>query len=278
MDTFVDERDQKLLDGDKYTFAVLRRIMKGQTEILLSDHENVIICFTGHPFPVWIWTPDSATAEDMERVYMLAKDKGLLNGDYHFNIKYELAEYFMKRSEEDGLKFQIQTNMYAYDCPDPICPTEKADGAIHRCTMDDLDELVDIIEMFHQEIVIDRQNREQYRKDAVAIIENENVFFWRNAAGKTVASCKSAPAGELASINLVFTYPDHRRKHYAENLVYQVTKTMRYQGFIPMLYTDADYVASNSCYEKIGYILRGRLCSIEPQKEEKPEYESKKEA
>ena len=33
-------------------------------------------------------------------------------------------------------------------------------------------------------------------------------------------------------------------------------------GYVPMLYTDADYVASNACYEKIGYILRGKLCTI----------------
>ena len=29
-----------------------------------------------------------------------------------------------------------------------------------------------------------------------------------------------------------------------------------------MLYTDADYAASNACYEKIGYVLRGKLCTI----------------
>ncbi len=29
-----------------------------------------------------------------------------------------------------------------------------------------------------------------------------------------------------------------------------------------MLYTDADYVVSNAWYEKIGYILRGNLCTI----------------
>jgi len=33
-------------------------------------------------------------------------------------------------------------------------------------------------------------------------------------------------------------------------------------GCIPMLYTDADYAASNACYEKIGYVLRGKLCTI----------------
>ena len=66
----------------------------------------------------------------------------------------------------------------------------------------------------------------------------------------------------MASINLVFTRPEFRRRHYAENLVYQVTMKVKEAGYIPMLYTDADYVASNACYEKIGYVLRGKLCTI----------------
>ena len=66
----------------------------------------------------------------------------------------------------------------------------------------------------------------------------------------------------MASINLVFTKKAYRRKHYAENLVYQVTTIAKEAGFTPMLYTDADYTASNACYEKIGYVLRGRLCTV----------------
>lgn len=31
---------------------------------------------------------------------------------------------------------------------------------------------------------------------------------------------------------------------------------------MPMLYTDADYAASNACCEKIGYMLKGKLCTI----------------
>ena len=65
-----------------------------------------------------------------------------------------------------------------------------------------------------------------------------------------------------ARIAELMTHPEFRRKHYAENLVYQVTKHVRDAGYIPMLYTDADYTASNSCYEKIGYVLRGKLCTI----------------
>ena len=66
----------------------------------------------------------------------------------------------------------------------------------------------------------------------------------------------------MASVNLVYTRPEFRRRHYAQNLVYQVTKQIRETGRAPMLYPDADYAASNACYEKIGYVLRGRLCTI----------------
>ena len=77
-----------------------------------------------------------------------------------------------------------------------------------------------------------------------------------------MASCRFQPADDTASVNLVLTHPDHRRKHYAENLVYQITMKVIEAGFTPMLYTNADYAASNACYEKIGYALRGKLCTI----------------
>ena len=63
-------------------------------------------------------------------------------------------------------------------------------------------------------------------------------------------------------VGLVFTRHEFRRKHYAQNLVYQVTRLAMSEGYVPMLYTDADYAASNACYEKIGYVLRGKLCTI----------------
>lgn len=76
------------------------------------------------------------------------------------------------------------------------------------------------------------------------------------------AGCSYTPNGDLASLSSVYTFPAHRRKHYAENMVYQVTRIVKDTGAMPMLYTDADYAASNACYEKIGYVLKGKLCTI----------------
>ncbi|MBP3206306.1 MAG: GNAT family N-acetyltransferase [Lachnospiraceae bacterium] len=262
MDNYVDERDYKLLEADRYTFFVLRRIIRGNCKLLLSDHERLIICFTGHPFPVWIWTPDDASKEEMEKAYQVAKENLLLTGGYRFNVKYELAEYFIERAAQDGNKIEISINMFAYDCLNPIKPEKKADGRIHRCTIGDLEELVVFMDLFHKEIGIDQKEIAGYRTDAEAFINSGNMYFWKDEQGNNVASCKFASTEGMASINLVFTRFEYRRKHYAENLVYQVTMLAKEAGYVPMLYTDADYVASNACYEKIGYVLRGKLCTI----------------
>ncbi|MCM1182984.1 MAG: GNAT family N-acetyltransferase [Roseburia sp.] len=262
MDCFVDERDFKILEDDKYTFFMLRRIMGGKCELLLTDHERLIICFTGNPWPIWIWIPDDASKAEMESAYQIVSEHSLLNGEYRFNLKYDLAMYFIERASVDGKTLSISLNMLAYDCLNPIKPTIIADGSVHRCGSEDIDELVDFLDQFHQEVGIDQKNRDSYRMDAAAHINAGNMYFWKNEQGYNVASCTFASDGNMASINLVFARPEFRRKHYAENLVYQVTKLAMDAGYVPMLYTDADYIASNACYEKLGYILRGKLCTI----------------
>lgn len=262
MDNFVDERDYKLLEQDKYTFFVLRRIMGGECKILLTDHESLIMCFTGLPYSVWIWTPDGVTEADMERAYKLAGENGLLDGEHRFNVKYELAEYFMKRALEDGKGLEIQTNMFAYDNLAPVEPAGKCDGKLHQCVAGDVDELVEMMDLFHHDIDADYESLEAYHKSALDGIKKELFFFWQDENGRNVACCVYRPTGEMASIGYVYTREEVRRKHYAENLVYRVTKIASEAGFVPMLYTDADYVASNACYEKIGYVLRGKLCTI----------------
>lgn len=262
MDTFVDERDYSLLAQDKYTFSVLSRIIDTECRIRLTDHEKLIICFTGQPFPIWIWTPNDSSGEDFERAYQIAKENSLIDGEHHINLKYELAEYFIKRAVEDAVNLSITTNLFAYDCPSSIAPASVVDGELHKCTEDDIDVLVDFFEMFHDAVEIDKQSREEYRKSAEICVNAGMIYLWKNAEGEFVASCNWHPAHDMASIGMVYTREEYRRKHYAEHLVYEVTEIARKAGYLPMLYTDADYAASNACYEKIGYVLRGKLCTI----------------
>lgn len=262
MDIFVDERDFKLLENDKYTFLVLRRVLGYDCNVILSDHERLIICHSSNPFPVWVWTPDDVTEAELENAYNILNETLPVSDGHTYNLKYELAEYIIKREAEKGKDVSIQINMFAYDCPEPIEPKNETDGEIHQCTLEDLDEIVEIMDLFHKEIGIDNASRDEYRVNAEEAVKSGQLYLWKNAEGRFVASCRYQPTDKIASINLVYTKEDARRKHYAEHLVYQVTKIAQDAGYIPMLYTNADYIASNACYEKIGYILRGKLCTI----------------
>lgn len=262
MDSQVDKRDLELLENDKYTFAVLSRILNDSCRLILTDHERLIICHSVNPFPVWIWTPDDVSPEEKERAWEAVSRACPMADGYRYNLKYDLAEYFLSKAKEQGVDAAITMNMFAYDCPKPLAPENTAVGHIHLCTWDDLEEMAEIIKLFHEEIGIDQSDEEGYLNRAKAHIENRNLFFWKDGLNRTVACCSYTPNGDVASIGNVYTFPAHRRKHYAENLVYQVTKIVESAGAMPMLYTDADYTASNACYEKIGYVLRGKLCTI----------------
>ncbi len=262
MDYFADERDYKLLENDKYTFFVLGRIMGGECNLLLTDHEKLIICFSSNPYPVWIWTLDGAPEEEKEKAYELVRENGLFTNSHTFNLKYDLADYFISRSSEDATNLSIKINMFAYDCPNLKEPHIWADGELHRCMPEDMDELVEFIDSFHKEIGIDMDSLEAYRRKAEDAIRDGSHFIWKNKEGRSVAVCSIRPKDDLASIGMVYTREEYRRMHYAENLVYQLSKMAKNAGYMPMLYTDADYAASNACYEKIGYVLRGKLCTI----------------
>ncbi len=149
MDSFADERDFELLEQDRYTFFVLRRILSTPCELILTDHKRLVICLSSVPYPVWIWTSDDATEEEMRMAYELSMEHGFLDGTHTFNMKYELAEYFISKS---GSKLSVITNMFAYDNPNPIPPStaDKVDGGPYQGKSEDADEFVHIMEMFYK--------------------------------------------------------------------------------------------------------------------------------
>lgn len=266
MDQIVDQRDFDLLAGDRYTFSVLSRVLHYPCNAVYTDHERLILCHTTNPYPVWLWTPDDLTETDCTRAWQLAQETCPFGRGFRYNMKYELADAIIRLAKEIGLKLEIVTNMFAYDCPEAIAPAVPTEGRLYRCTMDDLEEAARLIDSFHADIAQDRSSMEHCREVAAQRIENGGFFLWKNGQDETVACCSLNAEDGLGCVGSVYTKPEHRRRHYAQHLVYQVTKLAAEQGLMPMLYTDADYAASNACYEKIGYILRGKLCTVAAKK------------
>ena len=262
MDSYANEKDFVLLNRDHYTFEVLINILKGECELIRSNHENILLCHSESHYPVWIWTPDNTTEEVNNNVWELVRKFRPLNSGYRYNLKYELARYFIEKAAKEGFSARIAMNLFVYDCPASISPDVISDGDIHCCTTDDEEEAAAIIPHFYTEIGEDKPSDEHCLEKVRCYIAGKGFFFWKNKYGKTVACCSYKPNDKYALISSVYTFPEERRKHYAQNLVYQVTRKVSELGYIPMLYTNADYQASNACYEKIGYVLRGKLCTV----------------
>lgn len=261
LDRHADDRDFKLLENDRYTFAVLSRILPGPCSVTLTDHERFILCHSTAPYPVWLWTPDDLSEAEKQHAWEVANDACPLAEGYSYNLKYDLADYFITKAREQGDSLRITTNMFAYDCPAPITPARPAEGHLYRCTEKDTEAAAGMILAFHESVGDTRFDLATCRQIAANHIAG-HFYFWKNAEGETVACCSFHPNGDLGSVGSVYTVPAHRRKHYAQQMVYEVTRIVADSGLTPMLYTDADYTASNACYEKIGYVLRGKLCTI----------------
>ena len=102
IDNFVTEKDFELLQNDKYTFFVLGRILKGECNFIASDHNKIIICHSCKPFPLWIWTPDNVSQQEMETVYQILLENNFLTSEYTFNLKYDLATFLISRASKDN--------------------------------------------------------------------------------------------------------------------------------------------------------------------------------
>ncbi len=142
--------------------------------------------FSRDPFPVWVWTPDDAIDAEKENAYRLVTEKFPHGKGFRFNMKYGLADHFIKKAAEEGTSLGILTNMLAYDCLEPVKPSAVAAGTLHRCTAEDLDTLVEIIDSFQREVGIDAGNTDTYRSDAVAFIGSGKMFFWNDECEKCV--------------------------------------------------------------------------------------------
>ena len=262
MDSFINEKDFALLAQDKYTFSVVDRILRGDCELIRTDHDRLLLCSSEKRYPVWVWTPDGITEAEKERAWQLAAETCPLSAGYRYNMKYELAEFFMAKGREAGMNIGYYMQLFTYDCPEPSAPDHMTDGYLHRCTQQDLEEAAALVPRFFEEIGEEAPPYELCLEKVREKIDSQAFFFWKTDAGKTTACCGYRCNEGLATLGPVYTLPEERRKHYAQHLVYRVTELVKEAGYMPMLYTDANYTASNACYEKIGYVLRGKLCTI----------------
>ena len=250
-----------LLQSDEYCFSVLLRILRGKCRLTLTDGERLVICHSCDPDPVWVWLPDDASADEMALAYETVRAYFAFGVGYRFNLKYDLAAYFIRRAAVDGVSLKTVTNMLAYKCPVPLAPRPTL-GVCRTALPTDLALATRYLAAFHDELRLDQTDEVSYRRQAHALIGEERLFFWEDETGECAAMASYAVFEGKGAISHVYTREDKRRRGYAASLVYTLSLRLLASGVTPCLYTDADYEASNACYEAVGFVRVGSLCTV----------------
>lgn len=252
-----------LLISDNLTFSMLASILQYPCKKIITDHERVILCYSAPPFPVWLWAKENITQEELDRIWSCIGEEFPACQDFQFNTKYSIAAYMKERSKSEGeYQWEISTNLLAYDCPGPVAPSKKVDGNLSLAGLEDIETAVRFIKEVSFETEGHKLSEEECLTSAKWRIESGTLYFWRNGQGRIVSMCSSLLDEEYGKIQLVYTAPEDRGKGYAAWLIYEVSHCIINAGKLPMLYTNADYISSNRCYQKIGYIPKGNLCTV----------------
>jgi predicted GNAT family acetyltransferase len=180
--------------------------------------------------------------------------------NFFFNVKYEFFQYLKNRDKM--YDWYVSTNMLTYDCPCPIPPKKQVEGSLIVASMEDYEVAKMLIDGVFDATSEKKISEEECNTITKSRIASGSLYLWKNGTGNAVAMCYADCGTEFGKVTLVYTIPTQRRKGYAARIVYEVSCLIAEKGLMPILYTDGDYDASNECYKGIGYIERGRLCSI----------------
>lgn len=251
----------KLLTGDEITYSVLMSIVQGECRDIFTDHENILICYSTPPFPVWVWCKDLSRKEDVRHIARCLKESFPVEQGFAYNISYELLDA-LKREDAYFLHTSIKMGLLSHRLDSIQKIYHPCDGCVSMPKAEEIPHLIPIWHDMHYEMEGHDLPAERCEATVRRMMEERSLHVWRNCAGEIVALTGRKDSPVYSKITSVYTLPQHRRRGYAINLVHHVTQTILDDGLIPILYTNADYRASNECYRKIGYEEVGSLCTV----------------
>lgn len=250
--------DLSLIKNERVPFFVLEKILKGVCTLTITDKNDFIICYSCEPHPVWIWTKDDASNETLDKVLEILATEFGFNSKYQFNSKASFFEY----AKSKGYDIKAHLNLLSYACPLPILPKKQPKGDFILPAESDIDIAGNMIYDFQKSVGITSLPKEKCLEKAKNLIAQKRLFFIVNK-GDIAAMCAYNPLDDIASINCVYTSPSYRKLGYGAMIVYLVTRLVISEGYLPVLYADGGYIASNKCYQGIGYIQSGEIITFQ---------------
>ena len=250
----------KVIDGieEQARFALLFQIVNGECK-KETDESSYFMAQTKIGYPVWVWTDKNISKVKENEVK--EKMKNFITGTDKVNFTCKKEFYDILKNENFNLLIDEYFEMGSYLCRKTIKP-KISSGYFCLATLDDVDVLSNYHIWNNKEINQIDISKEEAVKHISELVENKVFYVWKNNDNKIVCTAVIKTNLQFARINHVYTPVEERCKGYAKNLIYVLTNKAIDDGFVPVLYTDYNYPASNKAYMSVGYEDLGVLINF----------------
>ena len=257
--------NSKDYNQEKTLFNIISLILTSDTLEYYTDGKDYLMCRSNPNTPIWIWNKNDVDERVINEILLKLDSMLDENNVIQVTSKKIIFDRLMEKYKDLIVdNYFIQKGNYlqmkVYECNKTIKPKNMI-GYKERPTESDLDLLA-----YFQKCDIEDTIREEYSKEvtqeelyesAKRHLENPNFYVWK-VDNKIVAT-----AGYIDNrVSMVFTNREDRGNGYAGMLCYELCEELIKQGRTPMLYADADYIASNRAYQKIGFEAVGDLYNV----------------
>ena len=257
----VPEAAKLLIGDDTITFSVLVNILHGVCTKTVTDHESFILCYSTSPYPVWVWCKNEKNTETVKNIAAALRTHFPAEEGFRWNMTHPLFEA-LKASDPYFDPLSTAMGLLSYRMDELLPAEHPCSGGPELARADDTKLLC---KLWHDASLEMEgfDHDEEFCLDRVSgHLKDGTLYVWRDDHGELVAMVGWRSTPPFSKIGPVYTLPGQRRKGYAINLVYVVSEQILHNGLTPILYTDANYPASNACYKKIGYREVDALCCV----------------
>lgn len=245
---------------DKYKFDIIIKNLTSPTLELYSDETNYIICRGKPEKPVWIWTKDNFSHSCLKEIEEIMTQMITEPPATKFTCKEEL--YNLLKNDLYPHLNQDYFEMGFLICHETKTP-KCCDGQLCVATEENKDLLAkywyyDLLESQATDAISLKESTDFVEK----LLKETTIYMWKNSNNHITTIAYYKVKNNQAKISNVYTHPEYRRKGYASNLIYQITNEILSKGYIPLLYTNYNYIPSNKTYVSIGYKPSGKLINF----------------
>jgi uncharacterized protein len=136
-----------------------------------------------------------------------------------------------------------------------VIPVEGVPGTFRRATETDRELLTEWFVAFGKEVLGEDTDSQSAGRsvDAYLATEGMGLYLWDNEEPVSIAG-RSRPTPSGATVNYVYTPPEHRNKGYASACVAALSQLLLEEGYrYCFLFTDLANPTSNHMYKAVGY-------------------------